>query len=154
MRELIAKGALVYVSPALTMYLNDTAEESQRSNYSISRFVWSLKNHPAANTVRATWSLYIPLHALADAMIAAGRDKSAVEIASGLGNPAQVLLNSTAPIADFSSTTSGAIEAKGRVVKQKPDSVTSLAKFGIVPLDRSFPESAVNDSGLPPYFTL
>jgi hypothetical protein len=75
-RKLITENRIVYASPLLRMH---SEEDSQ--NYSIARYLWSLRNFPARETLEPWWFIYIPQSELARAMLAAGRRDSVVDIA-------------------------------------------------------------------------
>lgn len=115
---------LLYASPVVPMY-----EAAAHANYSISRYVWSLRGVPAADLVEVRWFIFVPQRHLAQALIDAGRNADMVQVAEAafdkITNPlhrrklskkdgsvdvAKVLAKYTLPILDLRSTPSGRAE--------------------------------------------
>jgi len=74
-RQLILTNQLLYASPLLRMN-----GPGSNQNYAISRYLWSLRDFPAAATVEAWWFIYIPHAELAVATLAAARGDSVTTI--------------------------------------------------------------------------
>ncbi len=155
-RQIIEKGALIYASPALTMYFNDSSADFEKSNYSITRYLWSLRDHPGSANTKAIWMIYIPRGALAKALISADRSESAIDVAkriAGEDGLSKFLYSHCMPIADIQSEADGSVSVRGKIAKSKASSFHWL-EINTLPLDKSFPEDAATDIILPPYFTV
>ena len=68
---------LLYASPLLPMW-----ESAPTANYSISRYLWSLRELPGREHVQAFWFFYVPQRELAEVMLEAGaRGKTVAQLA-------------------------------------------------------------------------
>ncbi len=149
-------GAILYASPLLTMYLPDTATDSERSNYAISRFIWSLRQMPGRDRVEAHWYIYHPLWALAQAMISAPRDSTAVKLAKSVSGdaPHRTLKRNTEPIGRIETTTDGRMLLGGKIAKEEGVSAFNrILEHELVPMDRAHFAAGMPADTLPPYFT-
>jgi hypothetical protein len=150
-------GAYLYVSPLLTMYSNDDSADSQRSNYSIARLIWSLRDLPGMDKLEVRWYIYHPVGDLAREMLDAPRTKNAVDLATSVSSdpPSTTLRRLLVPIGELISDETGQVAMLGTIArKESPalfnkkiesrDDVAMDKQF----LDRKFPQ----DIDLPPYF--
>src|SRR5690554_3411411 len=68
---------LLYASPLLPMW-----EAAPTANYSISRYLWSLRDLPGGENVQAFWFFYVPQRELAEVMLEPGaREKTVGQLA-------------------------------------------------------------------------
>lgn len=129
MKDLLQVGTpsgrwMLYASPLVPMY-----EADAHANYSLSRYVWSLRGVPAADQVEVRWAIFLPTRGLARALIAGGRgmdlNTAAEQAFAGLTNPlrkrklskpdgtadiARVLHKYTVPLLELRSLSSGQAE--------------------------------------------
>ncbi len=162
---------LLYASPLVPMY-----EADDLANYSISRYVWSLRGVPAADQIQVRWSIYLPQRTLAQALLDAGRDPDisavAKEAFANLTNPlhkrklskkdgsphvAKILAKYTLPILDFHSTPSGRAVCSYKFPKMNRMSFLNYASREAwdgkirLPMDQTFMNGSESASGFPEY---
>lgn len=121
-RQLILQNRLLYASPLLRMN-----GPGPKQNYAISRYLWSLRNFPAASTVEAWWFLYIPIGELGVATLNSQRTDSVDTIVrtafalmnadrqqvfrvsprNPVANPAAIVRSLLTPLLDCTVTASG-----------------------------------------------
>jgi hypothetical protein len=153
--EQFKAGAYLYVSPLLTMYLNDAA--SPTSNYAIARYVWSLRNLPGAGEVEAHWYIYHPLYGLARAMLNASRAQGAVALAQAASGqpPAKTLFENTIPIGELISQSDGTVEMNGAIARKKTSVFHNFIERNNLPMDQAhFGQNMPTSDRLPPYFVV
>jgi len=66
---------LMYASPTML-----TWESNQYDNYSIARYLWSLRDLPSSNELQAMWVIYTPQRQLAETMLESNRTETLDEI--------------------------------------------------------------------------
>jgi hypothetical protein len=151
-------GAFLYASPLLTMYLPDGAADSLRSNYAITRYIWSLRLLPGSDQIEAHWFIYQPLFGLAQAMIGAPRTTSAVALAQGLGGSSThaTLKRNTEPIGQVICRLDGTVELHGPIAKEVRvpafNQILENLNAPLVPMDRTHLANDMPNDSLPPYF--
>jgi hypothetical protein len=69
------KDWLIYASPIML-----TWEADEKDNYSIARYLWSLRDLPRSDEIQAMWILYVPRNELAAVMVEQGRRRSLREL--------------------------------------------------------------------------
>lgn len=157
-QHVLEDDTLVYVSPVLGMW---GPEEEQ--NYHISRFLWSLRQMPAADEVVGLWMLYAPTGVLAQELRRAPRGAAVLDTArSALGaqDVSRSLANATKPLHDIVVESDGSVRSlnsSGRDfgAKHPLHRLEGRGKRGdiLVPMDQQFaPRRQVKGSSLPEYF--
>jgi hypothetical protein len=58
--------------------------DSVKHNYAMSRYLWSLRAHPAASQLEAVWVIYGPKFPLSQAMVSAPRTRTLSDILQSL----------------------------------------------------------------------
>jgi hypothetical protein len=139
-------AAVVYASKLMTMYLND--DLASLSNYSISRYMWSLRNLPGASSVTAVWMLYIPIGKFAPALRDSKRADTALKVANLAGS---ALVRSVSPIGDVLSQPGGTVLLIGPAGRSAPHALHRLEQRGLLPMEAMLSGDG-STQNFPPYF--
>ncbi len=125
---------LLYASPLLPMW-----ESAPTANYSISRYLWSLRELPGREHVQAFWFFYVPQRELAEVMLEAGARVTVVS------PQATTMLEGLAE--------TGRVRWERRAYR--PGDVAVVGRWGSaarLPLNKCFLQQNQSDSGFETYF--
>ncbi len=162
---------LLYASPLLPMW-----ESAPTANYSISRYLWSLRDLPGREHVQAFWFFYVPQRELAEVMLEAGARERSIEELAGAAlrrmkpitrekyerreeheRIGRILADRTYPVADGTVRADGKVEiaATYRKVRRMHPLHSLEGRWGStsrLPLNKCFLQQNQSDSGFETYF--
>ncbi|HEV8322219.1 MAG TPA: peptidoglycan-binding domain-containing protein [Myxococcota bacterium] len=149
-------GKLLYATPLLRMHTVKTDPEAPDTNFSFMRYVWSLRELPGKDHIKATWEIDIPRLALARLFLKFPRLTSVETYAEAIADKTkpkkrgQDLLANLQPHVDFVSKPSGQVEAVFRnfSIKKSETESAKVSQRPKLPSEASYnrPSSQVLDA--------
>jgi hypothetical protein len=154
-----------------------TWEADEKDNYSVARYLWSLRDLPRSDEIQAMWILYVPRSVLAAAMIEEGRGTPLPQLmrlafnklpevaknayladeAAGKRMIDALLAELTFPVANLTHRADGSVYVSATCRKfNKMHPIHTLEgrwkTEKRLPLSRAYLQGGQVDSSLPPYY--